>query len=1678
MSAITYTITNDGESNVTSITFVFTTPEGVTLHADLSGIKIDAPSDFSGTSITITDLNLSPTLSLTFTVNYTYLNGVIGTYYGLIQVTGINEYGEGIKFIQTELELISPCQPYQVETYPWSTNLPNLDNVDFEYSWDNPGFDGVTMNVNLGGCYESWVGSGLPDDYYTVIVNYGIGYYEYSDWEVTGYAQYYDDYDEQQEIVTDIYYYLTDPTVKSWYTDLVYNPEGLNNPPPGANKYPGVASANPWAGSIQAKNYGLPIIYEQWYSLNMDRTNPLIGYNNYSFIGDGYNSIPEVELRLYGSYVKKYQAGYFKVGADMYNLKDSDFVAGISYVYTDGIAAIKVLVNGISIATVYVNKKIKSFTQAYLLCDPGYGVNFSEMGKYEGYFSEAGIEWKYDDYEEDYLDVYDLWIGDAPERRFNTYQIKYAFIIDTETGGSQEYPIIVYRPPDFSTLPTVNILCAPEIEQPLYIPPPPIHKPLPIPGTGWFREIKSNINQYGQLTANGIVNNHLNEVLVTAYGYSSSTGDNLVLIKFSENGNIVWQKKIDTIVPVYGTSMVVDSTNNLYCIFNDDSGGTTWTTFFKIDVDGNLLNSKILSDPGSPGYGLTASTLINNGNNLFFSGTLYELWNTYYYTSRAYLLKYNNGLEFQWGKKITPGNIDLSINEKGLVTDTDGNLYLAGIARNLANYYDPFLPYIVKIDPDGNQIWCNFYKAVNPNQAAVGQYLYWFGGLAIDSSNNLYTATMINNSTKIKVIKLGADGAIIWQKTISYVTTSYYSAYDTKLLNMCCDTSNNLYIYINRIENLQILKFSSDGDLVWRRFVKLDYDSYNGEDNLSSSDSDTGYSRIVSNNSNFFNVYAGTGSAGYVGQCPINGTETGVLPYSVKYCQDMVPFEDYNPSYFPVSPLKFTIVDGYTFDVAPFPVTLTPYSPTEGASTYTFDESGAIAYDRSVNPGTCTPSPPPMMLTFDTSLGTNTIDLPLDGTVFVTVDWGDGSPLETFTTPTQPTHTYAVAGTYNVTIEGTLTEYSYANYNYVGDNANTLIAINSFGITGLRSLENAFMDTNNLSILPTVLPGGVQNLVGTFKNSSYSGTHISTWYTGYVTDMSYMFDGSDFNQDIGGWQTGSVTSMVGMFKNAQLFNYALNKWPAWQATNMSYMFFGATAFNQLPPTPSSSYGVNISHMFDGATSFNQPLSAWDARYIFNMSYLFSDATSFNQPINNWNVEFCSNMAGMFNGATSFNQFLGSWNTINVTNMSAMFAGAVVFNKPLNGWSTGKVTDMSLMFSGATVFNQPLNNWDTSKVTNMTSMFQDAAAFNRDITSWCVENIPSEPSNFATNCPLVLANKPNWGASCGPPPPPTPVVDFYITPSPYEPPVPPGPPPPWVTTTKFSFINTSTGMISYQWRIYLNGFIQYLPDSTQLDIVDFQFPAAGQWRVTLTASDGVNTYVKESAPFVIFPAYLYFDLMPEIVGAASFSTMGATTTTDPPGSPWYTTMLTKMDCTSSPTPYAPWSVSTANAVWKMNTIIGGFECSEFGYPNNYYNYRKLVKDANPAVIDMRDNGIGSAVGQEYFTFYPLGYPYGGWVCLLFNVSVGEFICSPPPPPQLPAGNYKLPNDDGSISFSPATYKEALDYIYPDYNNPASGPGGKFTFTYTHVSTGASLKYKFNVINPWYGVEYVPLQVPVS
>ena len=323
-----------------------------------------------------------------------------------------------------------------------------------------------------------------------------------------------------------------------------------------------------------------------------------------------------------------------------------------------------------------------------------------------------------------------------------------------------------------------------------------------------------------------------------------------------------------------------------------------------------------------------------------------------------------------------------------------------------------------------------------------------------------------------------------------------------------------------------------------------------------------------------------------------------------------------------------------------------------------------------------------------------------------------------------------------------------------------------------------------------------------FENASAFNQDISGWErtgstVGNVTNMSFMFYGSAFNQPIGDWNVSSVTTMKGMFStngSSVPFNQALSNWErtgstVGNVTNMSFMFYGS-AFNQPIGDWNVSSVTTMESMFSNADAFNQDLSGWDQTtpttivvtvvsqsdgnkyyvlngdlstnpvfnightYIFDMSdssntdhplvlhrdtsgTIFNNVTSYGTPGQNGaTVTFVPLQPGQaFLYCTTHGYGMGDFynlpvdstlsTLVNVTSMTLMFSSAAAFNngdsgdnglKPLNNWNVYGCVSMSNMFQKSP-FNQDIEEWNVSNVSSMDQMFADAIKFNKPLAKW-------------------------------------------------------------------------------------------------------------------------------------------------------------------------------------------------------------------------------------------------------------------------------------------------------------------------------------------------------------------------
>ncbi len=276
-----------------------------------------------------------------------------------------------------------------------------------------------------------------------------------------------------------------------------------------------------------------------------------------------------------------------------------------------------------------------------------------------------------------------------------------------------------------------------------------------------------------------------------------------------------------------------------------------------------------------------------------------------------------------------------------------------------------------------------------------------------------------------------------------------------------------------------------------------------------------------------------------------------------------------------------------------------------------------------------------LIVEVETTANNQTVLLPLKTNVDVTIDWGDGTASQDFTT-NDPTHVYATAGTYTIRARGKAEVFGNTVDGGIPNWNNRVRAVKSWGELGFTSFNSLFQVATNVE-LPNNFPTTVTTVRMMFRSSSFN-RDINGWDVSNVTNMVEMFRGSSFNGDISNWDTGNVTIMVSMFLG---------------------------------------------------TSFNRDISGWDVSNVSGMTWMFQDAIAFNQDISGWDTGNVTGMGNMFFGASAFNQPIGNWNTSKVLGMREMFSGATAFNQGISGWDYSALNNSNSLLdflNGATSFS--------------------------------------------------------------------------------------------------------------------------------------------------------------------------------------------------------------------------------------------------------------------------------------------------------------------------------------------------------------------------------------------------------
>ncbi|HOQ40080.1 MAG TPA: Ig-like domain-containing protein [Fervidobacterium sp.] len=172
----------------------------------------------------------------------------------------------------------------------------------------------------------------------------------------------------------------------------------------------------------------------------------------------------------------------------------------------------------------------------------------------------------------------------------------------------------------------------------------------------------------------------------------------------------------------------------------------------------------------------------------------------------VYILKLNSDGELKWEKTFGGELLDRAYS---IQQTSDGGYIVAGYTKSSGNGDDDV--YILKLNSDGELKWEKTFGGELPDRAYSIQQTE-DGGYIVAGYTYSFDAGIID----VYILKLDADGGLVWQKT--YGGTSIDVAYSIQ------QTNDGGYIVVGNTQssgagndNVYVLKLDSNGNLTWEK---------------------------------------------------------------------------------------------------------------------------------------------------------------------------------------------------------------------------------------------------------------------------------------------------------------------------------------------------------------------------------------------------------------------------------------------------------------------------------------------------------------------------------------------------------------------------------------------------------------------------------------------------------------------------------------------------------------------------------------------------------------------------------------------------------------------------------------------------------------------------------------------
>lgn len=307
----------------------------------------------------------------------------------------------------------------------------------------------------------------------------------------------------------------------------------------------------------------------------------------------------------------------------------------------------------------------------------------------------------------------------------------------------------------------------------------------------------------GSDLASAVAFDEAGNVLVTGSSHRSSTGDDYATIKYSPDGDLLWQHRYDG--PGVGDeeleALAVDAAGNTYVTGRSTLAGTQADmATLKYDREGRRLWLARYNTPGDR-YDSGQDLVVDGPGNVYVAGTSISENGL----GDIVVVKYDPDGSQLWDARFDRpgGGSEVAV---AVALDASGDLLVAGESRGLGSPPDLVL---LKYAASGSRAWTAYYDG--PEQLSEQLSV-----LRVDAPGNAYLAG-VSHSRETQgdyvTVKISPTGEVLWAATRDWQSSSV----EERIRDVAVDSTGNVYVTGSAGGDIHTVKYSPEGDELWAR---------------------------------------------------------------------------------------------------------------------------------------------------------------------------------------------------------------------------------------------------------------------------------------------------------------------------------------------------------------------------------------------------------------------------------------------------------------------------------------------------------------------------------------------------------------------------------------------------------------------------------------------------------------------------------------------------------------------------------------------------------------------------------------------------------------------------------------------------------------------------------------------